>query len=134
MTDHAYTIGDTITCKIDLGKILEQDAEEFEQIHKFDIVCFCGSGYLILVPQALFLKNSFTLTNRDIKDFDILPRFKDGLVHFIRDNHIVGLQKRLQGLRCFKCGEWQEFGEINRLDDNGHGILICWSCRTYPYR
>lgn len=120
-------------CKIAYGKLEYAGTTEFETKHSFDIICVCEQGYLLLVPTDLFMKNSFIISERDCKTFKIHKRFKDGVAHFAGDEHIIKLVRRFSGLTCMSCHEHYEYSEVNRIDDAGHGALICWYCRRYPY-
>lgn len=128
----SYSPGDVVSCKVDYGKICYATSNKYEHTQSFDIVCACEEGYLVLVPMSLFLKNSFELSEADCKDYKVPLRFVGGNVHFIGDDHVVSLVSKLTGVECVSCKIWCEWGEINRLDKNGHGILVCWKCRMYP--
>lgn len=127
-----YYPGDTISCKIGYGKLYYSTSTEHERTCNFDIVCVCEEGYLVLVPAYMFMKNSFELSKTDCKDYGAPIKFLGSAVHYVGDDHIVGLVHRMTGLQCIKCKEHHDFAEVNRLDENGHGVLICWNCRNYP--
>jgi hypothetical protein len=128
-----YSPGDIVFCKIGYGKVLLADDKEYEVVKDFSIVCICDSGYLIFLPNDVYLKNSFALSKHDCKEFSLAKKFLDSTVHYISDEHVVALRNRLTGLACMKCHEHFEYAEVNRLDQDGKGTLICWRCRSYPF-
>lgn len=130
-----YSFGDIVLCKVNLNKIVGANATKFDNTHHFDIICPCDRGYLILVPSTVILTNSFVLTARDCVDFNIPYKFMKATSYFINDDHVVSLINKMTGLCCAVCKEYFAQAEVNRIDKNGKGILVCWSCRTYkPYK
>lgn len=125
-----YSAGDRIACKVGYGQIFPVGAAEFEIIRHFDIVCECDGGYLILVGNNIYLSSSFALSAKDCRLLRLPTKFIDGVVHPITDDHVVGLVQKMTGLACYACGEYAEFAEVNSLDENGKGILICYLCRS----
>lgn len=134
MDDYLYTIGDSVICKVGHGKILHAEAKGYELSRAFDIIALCDSGYLVFVPQNLYLKNSFALEARDCRVYGIAEKFAGDHAHFINETHIVSVQSRMRGYACAKCATWSDYAEINRLDADGRGIFLCWSCRNYRFR
>lgn len=128
-----YSAGDTVICKIGYGKVLLANDTDYERAKEFSIVCGCDSGYLILLPGDLYLKNSFNLNDEDCKEFGLAKKFIGGTVHYISDDHVLALRNRMTGLSCMKCNEYFEYAEVNRIDENGKGAMICWRCRSYPF-
>lgn len=127
-----YSPGDVVSCKVGYGKVYFATSTKYERTQNFDIVCSCEEGYIVLVPSYLFLKNSFELSEADCKEYGVPSKFVGGTVHFVSDDHIVTLVSKLTGIECASCNTFFEFAEVNRLDKDGHGILICWNCRNYP--
>lgn len=128
-----YCPGDSVVCKIGYGKIVELDSKDFEFTQPLYIICFSDSGYIVLVPQDVHLRDSFTLTDRHCTLLHIGKKFAGGEAYYINDDHIVSVRTRMTGLCCMKCYEPYEYAEVNRIDENGNGALLCWSCRTYKY-
>lgn len=128
-----YSTGDAVICKIGYGKVLLADDSAFELAKEFSIACPCDNGYLILLPSDLYLQCSFVLNVQDCKDFGLPKKFVGGTVHYITDDHVLALRNRMTGLSCMKCHEYFEYAEVNRIDENGKGALICWHCRMYPH-
>ena len=128
-----YCPGDSVVCKIGYSKILEANTKDFEFTQPLDIICLSDAGYIVLVPQTVHLTDSFTLTDKHCKIFGVGIKFADGEGYYISDDHIVSMRNRMTGLCCMKCNESYEYAEVNRIDANGHGALLCWSCRQYPF-
>lgn len=128
-----YCPGDSVICKIGYSKILEAHSKDFEFTQPLDIICLSAYGYVLLIPSDIHITNSFTLTDKHCKDFGIGKKFSGGEAHYIDDDHIVSIRSRMTGLCCMKCYEPYEYAEVNRIDENGNGALLCWSCRTYKY-
>lgn len=133
MSDNEYSPGDTVLCKVGFSKIVGSNANQFECTHHFDVICSCDRGYLVFVPATVNLTNAFCLTAKDCRDFDIPYKFMGGNAHFINRDHVVSVVNRMTGLACSMCKEYYEHAEINRLDKDGKGILVCWSCRNYRH-
>jgi hypothetical protein len=125
--------GDSVVCKVGYGKILEINSKDFEFTHSFDIICFSDQGYILLIPQDMYLVDSFPLALQHCKVFGLDKKFVGGEAHYISDEHILSVRSRMTGLCCMKCHEPYEYAEVNRIDENGNGALLCWVCRAYPY-
>ncbi len=128
-----YNAGDCITCKVSYGVILKQAEKDYEYTQPFDIVCVVEHQYLILVPADIHITGSFTLTKKLCKEFGAETKFSDSEAIFIDDYNVVSVRSRMTGLPCSICDTRYEHAEVNRVDADGHGILVCWNCRHYPY-
>jgi hypothetical protein len=132
-----FCIGDVVLCKITFdGKLARSVSIEFDRTYPFYIICLYEkvqqAGYLLLVPRDIYLAKSWTLTPKDCKELELLPKFIGSDVVFAVDKHITSIQHRMTGLCCDKCNIFCEYSEVNRLDKDGKGIYVCWSCRSYP--
>lgn len=129
-----YYAGDVVLCKVDFGKIVASESMDFEAILSFDIVCTCGTGFLVMIKSDVFIRNTFILTKADCIDYKIPDKFTGGEVSVINLEDIVKLKSRMTGYACSNCKEFFSHSNINRFDKDGNGIYICYLCRVNRYR
>lgn len=131
VTNHGA--GDTVTCKITYnGKLALRAARDYERTHNFYIICLYDEGYLLLVPSDLYLKNSFILTAKECRKLGLPEKFVDTDVLVALDKHVVSVQTKMTGVHCVKCNAFAEFGDTNRVGNDGKYVFVCWNCIHYP--
>lgn len=122
--------GDTVSIKIKNGLIVNQYDDHYEQILTVEIICLMDEGYLVHIPQDLYLQNSFFITKENHQEYKIPIQFLDAQAHYISGNHIYEVRSRLDGAKCARCDEW-----VNMAGETVWGEpFVCFLCRTYKWR
>lgn len=125
--------GDVIVAKIShAGKFVRAVSNEFERSQALYIICLYEKGYLVLVPNDLYISASFVLNDRDCRSLALPPKFVGTEVAHVFDKHVVSVQQRRSGMTCMSCKNHYDFAEANRLNKDGNQAYVCWSCRVYP--
>lgn len=130
----SYSCGDTVYCKIGYNNVCYADATIFEEIAPFYIVHTCENDYLALTPDSHYISYSFILNSKDCAKHSIGAKFAGCDVCYISSRHVVSVKDRMSGYHCFRCNNYCEWAEVNRLDKNGKGIFFCYLCRQDKYR
>jgi hypothetical protein len=121
--------GDQIICHLKNGQIISVYEDEWDGRHIFDIVSIYDNGYLIYIPQAMVIKESFEITKWNYKGLGTKIKFIGSTVCYITDHNIMGIYSKIDGVHCDECGEFYRFAEADKITDK----LTCWACRAYPY-
>jgi formylmethanofuran dehydrogenase subunit E len=86
--------------------------------------------YLVYVPPYEFLKNTFKLTDRHARWYNVDAKFIDDDVAFINARHpIYQHLPAPEGERCDHCNEFFE-GAVRDAD----GAYMCRACKFDPWR
>ncbi len=133
MTD--FCIGDQVVCRIFENAIISSMALEWEEELIFEIIKVDpGNRYTIYIPSDIVIKDAIFLTASNLHYYELNKKFLDSYIYHILDLHILRMYRQQEGYLCARCSYEFPHAEINRLDENGHGIFVCFLCRTYPYR
>jgi formylmethanofuran dehydrogenase subunit E len=118
--------GDSVVCRIRDGCVISMYEGVWQEEVVFDIVSVYAEGYLIYIPQNMFLKDSIHIV-KDYKKYNAEKRFANSYVLYITDYNIIRTHTKMDGMRCRECDEFQNYATSNQTD----GSLICWSCTNY---
>lgn len=121
--------GDRIDCRVKSATIVSP-YYNYDEVKTFEIVAADSNGYYLYVPHYYHLKGTVKADAYRCKSLGIDKKFLDENIVFINESLIANVQQRLDGLFCKSCREFYQFAEPNQSD----GSLICFSCRSNPYR
>lgn len=119
--------GDRVVCRSKDGVIVNH-FEEWEEETIFDIACIHSEGYMVCVPQSVYLKDTILLTKDNYSRFSADKKFIGSTVYYITDFRIVRIKSRIDGMCCNVCGTFSGMAEPNQPDEK---TFICWGCRNY---
>lgn len=121
--------GDTVCCKLNDGFITYNYQDKYEIIESFDVIAIVPYGYLIKIPNRIFLKNSFEITVPKAKEYDISNKFVGTTAHFVADSHVLSIKFKKDGEFCDRCGDF-----FHMAQKNPDGSFKCYLCRNYRFR
>lgn len=122
--------GDRINCRIKKDVIVSPYAGDYDDTRTFEIIGKDPYGYYLFVPYHISLKDSASI-DQDACDFlQIDDRFIGEQIIYIQESMICKVSSQIDGCACKKCKEFFHMAEPNQKD----GSMLCWQCRTYPYR
>ena len=126
------TYGDIVVCKVK-GNSIVPVLEQFDIELQFEVIgySFADGFYILYVPQYYNIQNSWTVEKTHLSDFFIKNKFLTKKAAAIKQDHISRIITTTQnGISCSKCKKFYHLAEANQQN----GTLICWSCRTNPYK
>ncbi len=127
----SFCPGDRVFCKIKDSFIVQSHITDFDENLVFYIINHFEHGYLVHVPDSIFLKNSVLVTSRNCREYDMPDAFIGDHIHYITDVHIFKIHSFApDGMNCVRCDEFFHMSEPNQPD----GTMKCWQCRTNPMR
>lgn len=121
--------GDKVLCRLSLGLIVSVFSE-YDDERVFEIIALDEYGYYLYVPEYLYIKHSVNISNKTCKQLSIDNKFIDSKMLYINDGLIYKVHSILDGCACKKCKEFFHQAQPNQKD----GTMLCFLCRTYPYR
>jgi hypothetical protein len=119
--------GDSVVCRVKLGVVVNL-FEEWDEEVIFDIVSVHSEGYMINVPENVYLKDTIYLTKENYSKFSVDKKFVGATVYYTTDMRIVRVYKKIDGMCCGVCKTFNSMAEPNQPDKKS---FICWSCRNY---
>ena len=129
-----FRIGDKAYCKIRGNSIVTANAASFDIILNFEIIGKDDSKYLLLIPNYYNIRNSWNIKEEHIDKFLASPNYLDRKAISIPEDRVVriNLQRSASedGMFCSNCNEFYPMAEPNQ----SNGSLICYLCRTNPFR
>lgn len=120
-------LGDSIVCRVKDSAIVSIYEDTWQDELVLDIVAAYEQGYLLYVPQNLFLNDSVKITKENRKKFNVDKRFIDSVVYYVTEHQIIRTHNKMDGMRCSKCDDFIPMSEANQPD----GTLVCWQCTNY---
>jgi hypothetical protein len=122
--------GDIVLCRVRHSKIVAPSSTKYDEDKTFEVLSSDESGYFLHVPEHYGLRGTIEITSSVASSLNILPRYIGSHLIFILGSYIAGVRSVLDGCLCIQCGEFYPFAQPNR----GDGMLVCWACRSNPYR
>lgn len=122
--------GDSVYCKINDNKIISVYDNAWQDKLIFDIISVYSEGYIIYIPDTVYIKDCITFTSNNIKNFGVNKKFINSSGYYITEYNIMGTHKILDGLCCLKCEEFCFMAQPNQSDTIS---FICWKCTKYPF-
>lgn len=126
-----YRIGDKVIChvSIDRSVIFDTDFNDprYQKFNtqEFEIIGTCGSSYVILVPKST--DSSFKIKEKFLETYNVLPKFLDSNILFIKEESIGGVVGSDSAVCCC-CKQSIVWAQPNQED----GRFACYVCRTDP--
>lgn len=121
--------GDRVNCKIKDNKIVNA-YDDFDNIKTFEVIAVSENGYILFVPQYVFIGDSIIVNAYRCNIMNINLRFLNEQMVYIHEKNVFELSEKLDGFICDVC---QEFVSMASVNQEG-GTFVCWSCRQHPYR
>lgn len=121
--------GDRVDCRVKQA-VLVSPYKDFDEVKTFEIIAKDKYGYYLFVPGYYFLKGTTIADKYFCAQLNVDKKFIGENVIYIQGNMIFRVDSVLDGLNCAKCREFFHMAEANQPD----GTLICWACRSNPYR
>ena len=122
-------VGDTISCRIKSAMIVSP-YRAYDDVKSFVIVAVDEHGYYLFVPHYYLLKDSFVADRYKIKLLGIEQRYLDEDIVYIQENMVASIEAQMSGINCRICREHFPYASANQED----GTMVCFSCRSNPYR
>lgn len=127
-----FCSGDKILCKIKGNSIVCATEDQCDIQLEFEII---GGDedqkYIIFVPKYFSIKNSWNIIEEHLVKYDISSRYLDCKGIVITEDKVLKISKsKLDGMFCANCEEFFAMAEPNQPD----GTLLCFSCRSNPWR
>lgn len=119
--------GDQVICLLKGNEIVSVYEEEWDKKLIFDIIAIYDVGYLIYIPQDMVIKNSFTITKYNNKEYKVKSVFIGSSVNYITEHNITDIYSKLDGILCTKCGVFCKYAQIKESE-----AFVCFTCRNYP--
>jgi hypothetical protein len=121
--------GDTISCRIKSSLIVSPH-NAYDEIKSFVIVAVDEHGYYLFIPHYFYLKDSFTLDISKCKKLDIQQKYLCEEIIYIQENMVAFIESVLDGMNCKICKEYFPYAVANQ----NNGSLVCYTCKSNPYR
>lgn len=121
--------GDRVDCRVKQAELVSP-YKDFDEVKTFEIIAKDKYGYYLFVPVYYYLKGTTIADKHFCSQLNVDKKFIGENVIYIQGNMIFRVDSILDGMICAKCREFHHMAEANRPD----GTLICWSCRSNPYR
>ena len=102
----------------------------FDESRVFEIVATDSEGYCLYVPHYLFVKETLVVDYSRACRLDIDPKFMGENIVYVLEDFVISVKSILDGMSCKKCQDFFAYAEANQED----GSLICFSCRSNPWR
>lgn len=125
-----FKSGDRVDCCVKWNDIVSPYNTDYEEIITFEIISTDESGYYLFVPCYRIIKDSVTVNSILAKREKINKRYIGEQAVYIQESLIFKISSILDGLFCACCSDFFAMSESNQPD----GSLICFSCRSNPYR
>jgi hypothetical protein len=121
--------GDRVDCRVKANAIVGP-YRDYDILKTFEIVATDQYGYYLYVPIHLTIKGSVKADQYQCKQLGIDKRFVDERIIYIQGNLVFQINHIMDGMCCARCREFYPMASANQDD----GTLICFSCRSNPYR
>lgn len=122
--------GDRIVCRLKENAIVNPYNSDYDELKSFDIIASDNLGYLLYVPPYTFIKGSVRADSLFLKQYKLDKKYLGDLMVYIGEGFVYKIKSRLDGCMCVKCKDFYYQASPNQEN----GTLICWSCRSDPYR
>jgi hypothetical protein len=120
--------GDKIDCLVKEGVIMKLD--DYDTILTFEVLAIGEYGYYVFVPQYYSIKNTVIINPARCTRYGISLRFLWEQMTHVTENLVYRLNREMDGMCCAKCGDFVLMAGPNREN----GTMICYGCRSNPYR
>lgn len=121
--------GDRIDCRVKSYTIVNSYSS-YDEVRTFEIVATADQAYYLYVPHYYFLKETIVADHARCQKLGIDKKFLDENIIYIQEGMICNTPFRMDGMRCCKCSDFYSYASANQPD----GTLVCYSCRSSPYR
>lgn len=121
--------GDRVDCRIKDSTIVHP-YKSYDEIKTFEIIATDAQGYYLFVPIYLTIKGSVTADKYRCRHLNIDKKFIDEQMIYVPEGMIYQVSNIMDGMTCCKCGEFYAMAAPNQEN----GTLVCFSCRSNPYR
>ena len=121
--------GDRVDCRVKQAALVNP-YKDYDEVRTFEIIAKDKYGYYLFVPQYYYLKGTTVVDKYFCNQLNVDKKYIGENVIYIQGNMIFRVDSVLDGMNCAKCREFHHMAEPNQPD----GTLICWSCRSNPYR
>lgn len=121
--------GDRVDCRVKANSIVGP-YRDYDDVKTFEIVATDQHGYYLYVPIHMAIKGSVQADQYQCKQLGIDKRFVDECIVYIQGNLVFQINYIMDGMCCARCREFYQMASANQED----GTLICFSCRSNPYR
>jgi hypothetical protein len=102
----------------------------FDEARVFEIVATDNEGYCLYVPHYLFVKETIVADITRCLRLEIDPKFLNENIVYVLEDFVISVKSILDGMSCKICQDFFAYAEGNQED----GSLICFSCRSNPWR
>lgn len=121
------SIGDQIVCHIYELNIVSIYSTNWDYKHIFEIISAYDEGYMIYIPNSLFIKSYIEILDSNYKKYNLDKKFVGSAACYVSSEKIVSIYSKVDGMHCSVCKDFIQMAEPNQED----GGLICWSCSNY---
>lgn len=126
--------GDIVYCRVRGNTLVSLDKKWDAEI-PFEVIGKSPDGFYILsVPKYYNIRHSWKLEQSHMDDCNIKPHYKGKKVVAAPIGRICKIIRNTpveqDGMICAGCNKFYYMAEANQSD----GTLMCYSCRTHPYR
>lgn len=121
--------GDRINCCVK-DYLVVSPYQEYDEVLTFEIVAENSYGYYVYVPHYIMLNGLSHLNESQCTRLGIDCRFYNQNFLHIQEKFIYQVKSVLDGMACAKCGEFF----LMAVPNQENGTLICFTCRSNPYR
>lgn len=122
--------GDKIDCLIKNSSIVSPYSNDYDNILTFEIIAKDNNGYFIYIPHYIYINNSIKIDSLLASQLNINSKFINEYLMFIKSSLIYNVKSVVDGVHCANCKEFFYMAEPNQPNNT----LICWSCKSNPYR
>ena len=126
--------GDIVYCRVK-GNTIVPLSHKWDGEIPFEIIGISPDNFCILfIPKYYNIRHSWKIDQSHMTDCNIANKFKGKKAVAIPISKVYKIIRntpiKQDGIICIKCKKFYYMAEANQED----GTLICYSCRTNPYR
>ena len=128
-----FRVGDTVFCKIRGNSLISASSGNYDVQLSFKVIGYDGSKYILHIPKYYNIKNSWNIIEEHLEKYRLDVDYLDNRAIAIFADKVARVQVQTtkeDGLFCKKCDEFFPMAEPNQTD----GSLVCYQCRSNPYR